>query len=373
VPEKDVSFNPEFDMDAKPSFAASELVEEEVETAVEVEAVPSPEPEEDVDDELGSIFDNLSDDMSDDDIMAFMDDLLGEDATFVPEKDVSFNPEFDMDATPSYVTAKSTSSPVEEPGTDMSPPELGELPDDPDDAVAWLEDLAATQEDVDEDEWREDRRTLGLTGLLPSLDDSALPEDLLDNTLEGATAVDSSLEFDETLSDSLPDWLGFEEEERMPGHTDWLRSLPEPDVAGWLEAEQEAMASGIFEDITTREFNVDASIFEEDATFLEAEEEPFEDDFLEERIATGGLFSIDENVLDSARQALAKQDYKSALSNYRQLVHAGQGLSTLIAELETAADEHKKPSLRHLLGDAYMRNGQLNRALETYREALDGL
>jgi tetratricopeptide (TPR) repeat protein len=74
-----------------------------------------------------------------------------------------------------------------------------------------------------------------------------------------------------------------------------------------------------------------------------------------------------------ARQALAKGQYDQAMDRYRSLVEEGQGLGALIADLETATEEHRQPLLRRLLGDAYMRNGQLQRALETYRIALDDL
>ncbi|MGB4871723.1 MAG: tetratricopeptide repeat protein, partial [Candidatus Promineifilaceae bacterium] len=57
---------------------------------------------------------------------------------------------------------------------------------------------------------------------------------------------------------------------------------------------------------------------------------------------------------------------------YAGLVEVGEGLNTLIADLEAAAGRHKeKPLVRRMLGDAYMRNGQLQKALETYRQALD--
>jgi cytochrome c-type biogenesis protein CcmH/NrfG len=54
------------------------------------------------------------------------------------------------------------------------------------------------------------------------------------------------------------------------------------------------------------------------------------------------------------------------------LVDAGGGMMALIADLEMVSTEHpEQPLFRHLLGDAYMRNGQLQKALDTYRMALD--
>jgi cytochrome c-type biogenesis protein CcmH/NrfG len=45
----------------------------------------------------------------------------------------------------------------------------------------------------------------------------------------------------------------------------------------------------------------------------------------------------------------------------------------LIGDLETAVAGQRQPLLQRVLGDAYMRNGQLQKALDTYRDALDRL
>ena len=180
------------------------------------------------------MFGDISDDMSDDDILAFMDSVLGSEDSFVPEKDVSFTPD-DPDAVPSF--GRSTT--IEEPKA-----EVGDLPDDPDEAIAWLQDLADSQDD-------EDVPTTSMENLdeiLPQIDDDFAADLLVDVPTETAVG-DDNLDFDNTVADSLPDWLEFGSEERMTGHTDWLRSLPEPDVAGWLEAEEEVMSANIFEEI----------------------------------------------------------------------------------------------------------------------------
>ena len=94
---------------------------------------------------------------------------------------------------------------------------------------------------------------------------------------------------------------------------------------------------------------------------------------VEEEISTS-VFNLSEGALSQARQALAQGNYDLAMSQYRGMIEGGQGLSTLIADLESATDEYtQQPRLRRILGDAYMRNGQLQRALEVYRIALDEL
>ena len=75
-----------------------------------------------------------------------------------------------------------------------------------------------------------------------------------------------------------------------------------------------------------------------------------------------------------ARQALRAGDVPQALQRYQAHLDSGDDLPALIHELETAeVDRGSRPGLRRLLGDAYMRNGQLQEALDIYREALEAL
>jgi hypothetical protein len=364
IPEKDVSFTPD-DPHALPSFyvptpAVEEEPVREAETEDFVDVMADLSPEESEEDVLTGMFDDFSDDMTDD-IEAFMNAILDDEESFIPEKDVSFTPD-DPNAVPSFATTQMAGDAPDEA-------DLGELPDDPDMAIAWLQDLAEAQ---DETEKAED-----LDSILPEIDEDFAVGLFADVTGVEETADSSeSIEFDETLADSLPDWLEFDGEERLSGHTDWLRSLPEPDVAGWLEAEEEVMASNIFDEIpvpveperpSSYSSNIeDLATPEPREEELEVESEPGE----ERSVST---FSLNTGVLNKARQALAKGQYDQAMDRYRSLVEEGQGLSALIADLETATEEHPQPLLRRLLGDAYMRNGQLQRALETYRIALDDL
>ncbi|MCB8943420.1 MAG: tetratricopeptide repeat protein [Ardenticatenaceae bacterium] len=371
VPEKDVSFTPD-DPNAVPSFYSVPTAEVEIEEVVEETAVAPDdlllEEAEDAAeaDLLDGMFDDMSDDMSDDDILSFMDAIFDDDDSFVPEKDVSFTPD-DPNAVPSFYGASVVEA--EEPEA-----AVGDVPDDPDEAIAWLQDLADTQ-DV---EARSFSSVEDLDEILPEIDDEFAADLLGDMPVSGETAVsEDALNFDDTVADSLPDWLEFGGEERMPGHTDWLRSLPEPDVAGWLEAEEEVMSSSIFDEIPVpsepeRPLPTYTPLFE--STLQRPETEPFEEIVEEEEEVSTAVFNISEGALDQARQALARGNYDGALTQYRQMIEHGHGLSALIADLESAASEHEQqPRLRRVLGDAYMRNGQLQRALETYRIALDEL
>jgi tetratricopeptide (TPR) repeat protein len=364
IPEKDVSFIPD-DPDAAPSFARftpaveeAPLLEAESDDFVDVIADLSlAESEEDV---LAGMIDDVSSDISDD-IEAFMNAILDDENSFIPEKDVSFNPD-DPNALPSFALAQMVEDEPEEA-------DLGELPDDPDMAIAWLQDLADAQDEAEDAE--------DLDSILPEMDEDfavGLFADVAE--VEETADTQESIEFDETLADSLPDWLEFDGEERLSGHTDWLRSLPEPDVAGWLEAEEEVMASNIFDEIPVpaeSERLSSATSGYEFVPTLEPEEEMSEAESEADEQRVVPTFSLNTGVLNTARQALTRGQYDQALNQYRSLVEEGQGLSVLIADLETATEEHQQPLLRRLLGDAYMRNGQLQRALETYRTALDEL
>ncbi len=176
--------------------------------------------------------------------------------------------------------------------------------------------------------------------------------------------------------DTLPDWLSLEDEDsddRILGHTDWLGALPEPDLDSWLAAEEE---------VTTRspaDFSGDSGPLPEIDTRPFAAEliEPvdIDEDLLIPDLDFGqSAVELDEVRLGVAQQALATGQFEAALADYAALVETGEGLNTIIADLEVATGQHRdQPLLRRTLGDAYMRNGQLQKALETYRQALDQL
>jgi cytochrome c-type biogenesis protein CcmH/NrfG len=73
-----------------------------------------------------------------------------------------------------------------------------------------------------------------------------------------------------------------------------------------------------------------------------------------------------------AQEALSNGRINEAIAQFKELVASGSGMMTIIAELEQAADLYAQvPALSQVLGDAYMRNGQLQKALASYRFALD--
>lgn len=187
---------------------------------------------------------------------------------------------------------------------------------------------------------------------------------------ESLFSSDPTIEIDPELTESWPEWLSSEEPEQPGlGETGWLRNVGEPDIAGWLAAEEEITGSDFDDEVYDETGPLSPSVF--DVGPLPAPE-PEPTSTMSDPRLTVPILSVNQEDLESARQALKRADYDQAVRRYRRLVEAGEGLSILIADLETAVHgSPAQPAVRRLLGDAYMRNGQLQKALDTYRLALE--
>jgi tetratricopeptide (TPR) repeat protein len=64
---------------------------------------------------------------------------------------------------------------------------------------------------------------------------------------------------------------------------------------------------------------------------------------------------------------------REALEAYSRLVRAGKGLDVVITELEEYLEKWPDVSTQRVLGDAYMKSNQLDKALSLYRQALENL
>ncbi len=81
-----------------------------------------------------------------------------------------------------------------------------------------------------------------------------------------------------------------------------------------------------------------------------------------------------DNVLAIARQHIAEDNHEHAAEALGYLVATGQRMDDVIADLEEhVARRQATPPLLRVLGDAYMRNNRLQKALDTYRLALGQL
>ncbi len=279
--------------------------------------------------------------------------------------------------------------------TAVSEDMVEDVPDDPDEAVAWLGKMADQQTgDVDSLVDDEDALPSWMSGAeelddnfddileeddisLPVLDANATPAEILNDSLGSPIDAD--------VHESLPSWLEVDQDNApIGGETGWLRTLADLDVDSWLAAEEEATVRG-FEEPTplpvTSELSPTPSITSE-LGILADEPQEFDfdmdeegDEFLVvEPDSSVSMYSIDDTELKIAQDALAAEKYEQAAAKYHELVSKGGGIMILIAELETAAANNPDhPEFCRLLGDAYMRNGQLQKALDTYKDALNKL
>jgi tetratricopeptide (TPR) repeat protein len=345
---------------------------------------PAPEIEEPVDvaESLAAVFPDEIDELPEDEAdAAWLDDLM------------------DMGEETAVATADDDSPGlVELEDVAVSEADLTELevPEDMDDAMAWLEALAAQQGAKLEElptlsgtgklavESLDEVDEIGETAVAP--DSQEIPTDAVEAAPDFSGADETSLIPDdepaedisylsEGIEEALPDWLDVDTDslEEMPGQTQWLRDLDEPDIEGWLN-EEETTISDLYDDsVLSRSEPLSDSIFEAGSLSSSATAVSDSDlfDMSEDEIETT-VFSLDDEKLAAARQAVESGMFDEALDAYQTLVDAGGGMMPLIADLETVAVDHpEQPIFRHLLGDAYMRNGQLQKALDTYRVALD--
>jgi len=79
-------------------------------------------------------------------------------------------------------------------------------------------------------------------------------------------------------------------------------------------------------------------------------------------------------VLASARQKAQSADIDGCVLEYETLIRANKELSAVVEDLRPLVEAHKEnPAVHRVLGDALMRQGNLQEALETYRSALNML
>ncbi len=298
----------------------------------------------------------------------------------------------EVDTVEDLETMEDWTTPSEETAVaDTAEAALG-VPDDIDDAMAWLEQLAARQgasldelpsvtdetavDDLDAPAW--------ITAALDvAAAETVIEKTAADDEADLSPADEGPSDLDE-VDDSLPDWLiadVAEDQQRVVGHTDWLGALPEPDLDSWLAAEEEATMTGTGsfqgeprQPATGKTGPLSPRV--QTGPLSEAslpDTGDLEDDLLIPDLDLGmSAVELDQDRLQTAREALHGGQVEAALESYASLVETGEGLNTLIADLEAASSQHAdRPLVRRMLGDAYMRNGQLQKALETYRQALD--
>ena len=363
------------------AVAEPEVEPEEVKTAVpEIEEV---EERGEIEADLDDLFDMPEDP---DEALAWFEAMAATDEAF----DIEMEPAPIKPSEDAVYIYEDTSAPAVE--AEVKLPEAAEAVEEPvetvadesEEAAGWLDALAA-QPDTDVE-----------AGDVSDVPDWMVAEaDVADDLLAEAEflARDAELEVEDELldeepfeapleqdvSDAMPAWFDLDADEPTElGQTGWLRALPEVDVDSWLVAEEEATAQAIEEpEILPETDNLVAPRGDTGELRLSGDTgllSPQDDEFAVVEPDLSISYSIDDKALTAAKVALADGRYAEAADKFQELVAAGGGMMILIAELETAVAEHPaQPAFQRALGDAYMRNGQLQKALETYRMALDSL
>ncbi len=77
-------------------------------------------------------------------------------------------------------------------------------------------------------------------------------------------------------------------------------------------------------------------------------------------------------ILESARNALAGGETGEAVKAYSSLIKRRSELPSIIADLKAAVElDPDTAGLWQVLGDAYMKNDQVNNAIEAYRRGME--
>ena len=77
-------------------------------------------------------------------------------------------------------------------------------------------------------------------------------------------------------------------------------------------------------------------------------------------------------LLETARQALASDNFNRAVADYGTLISNRFEVETVIEDLRTALERDPDvPGLWQVLGDAYMKNDQLSEAISAYRRGME--
>lgn len=220
---------------------------------------------------------------------------------------------------------------VEEAWDDLS----ARMPEDPQEALEWLttvaeEELSSGFIVIEEDT---------LPPLIAEQAPQAVPEQAPQANADANNSVDFAL-------DEMPD----DPDEAMAWMRRFAASQPQPSRARTVEAEPD-------EEWSEPELGPYAVDPAPAAPLTEPEVPP-------------PLI----HPLLSARKALRKGDVGTIVVLYGALVERSDDTAVLIPDLEQAlAEAGPDPRLIRVLGDAYAKNGQLEKALETYRQGFDQL
>ena len=233
---------------------------------------------------------------------------------------------------------------------------------------AWLESLAARQ--------GADEATL----VTPAAEREETPPQWVTGTLNAATLEQAEAQRAESEAEkpeeAMPEWLRTYDEQPPTSDTGQPAAEPvaEPEVTPSLED----LPDWLKADVNTQDQQVDTwleSLDEPAAEVpVEAEPAPQPSEWIQEPefIAPTPTYAPAEpgSVLAQAEEALAGGNLGNALDRYNQLINDGSNLEETIRDLRDALYRHPVDvSLWQTLGDAYIRNDQVQDALDAYTKA----
>jgi hypothetical protein len=222
----------------------------------------------------------------------------------------------------------------------------------------------------------------------PEIEAVAAQEPVPEGTLQAVPAEPALAGVEAPLlgQEELPEWSAEPDQEPVPTVTveempEWLTQVHAPEPEGPAETEPTPMVESLewLQELEqTPTVRLDETEKEPVAVQPEAELPPVEEPptvepapDLAPRVIEA---PVPENTLArlaTARAHLSNQAFSDSAREYEQLVQVPELRGELIQELEETVSEHPEHSeLHQVLGDAYVQEGQLQKALQAYREAL---
>jgi pilus assembly protein FimV len=227
--------------------------------------------------------------------------------------------------------------------------------------ISWLEELAARQEK----EAEADEEAGG-----PAIGEEALVAGAAVLAAKAISERDEVLP-EQVVDDSGPDWLIQDmTAETDEGDLDWMDTLEDLEADDLLGHEDVAVGEVLV--ITTDELEPDTPSELELPPFLVDEGEAEESEDVDETLSTESESKSDSDRVASATAAVQAGDIDQALVEFSTLLEESEDVTPLIESLENTVDDvGPNTGLTRLLGDAYAKQGDFEKALEQYRQAMD--
>ncbi len=289
--------------------------------------------------------------------------------------------------------------PPQKETTPATPPSTSATPQGEEDALAWLESLAERQgaksdelvsnvkdRDLETPEWVKQSAIQEPPAPTPPAGDKSdwLKQMEAESDAYEATLSKPTAKPEEPAEEEIPEWLRALPPSTSPGDSvaAFLKDKPATSALRPLGevAPQGARATARIETPSrpvTPPFEPVPPIRKTPSTPVKAEP-PAPRPARPKRIRKAKVRRADqpapEVVLGNARAHLTESNFGDAIAEYSELIRSGESLTDVIADLEKATQQNPNaPELMRTLGDAYMKDGQLQRSLDIYRQALKTL